>query len=66
MEKKKPDLLKFIREGAPIITEELTEIDSLASANECTGMGKIFPSADDEELNEVFHKSGENTRRLNS
>lgn len=48
--KKKPDLLKVVGEENPIITEELTDITSLASATECTGMGKVFPNADDEDF----------------
>ena len=50
MQKKKPDYKKLPREDIPIITEEITEISSLASATECTGMGKIFPNADDEDF----------------
>ena len=63
MDKKKPDLLKFVGEQAPIITEELTDIDSLASATEYTGMGKVFPSVEDEELNEAFDIAKHNEQR---
>ena len=63
MDKKKPDLLKFVGEEAPIITEELTDIDSLVSATEYTGMGKVFPSEEDEELNEVFDIAEHNEER---
>ncbi len=64
--KKKPDLLKFVGEETPIITEELTEISSLASVNECTGMGKIFPNAEGEDLDDIFDKASINKRRLDS
>ena len=66
MEKKKkiPDDLKFIREKTPIITEELFEIDSLASANECTGMGKIYPNFEDKDLEDVFDMAKENDERM--
>jgi len=61
---KRVDDLKFVREKPPIITEELFEIDSRASVNECTGMGKIYPNLEEEELNEVFKKAEENEKRL--
>ena len=66
MDKKKKgiDDLKFVREKAPIITEELFEIDSLASVNECTGMGKIYPNYEGKDLDDVFDKAEINTKRL--
>lgn len=64
MEKKKPDDLKFVREKTPIITEELFEIDSLASANECTGMGKIYPNFEGKDLEDVFDIAKKNEKRM--
>lgn len=64
MDKKKADDLKFIRKETPVITEELTEIDSLASVNECTGMGKIYPDLEGEDMQDVFDISEKNTKRL--
>lgn len=66
MDKKKKgiDDLRFVREKAPIITEELFEIDSLASVNECTGMGKIFPNYESKDLDDVFDVAEKNTKRL--
>ena len=62
--KKKVDDLKFIREKTPIITEELFEIDSLASANECTGMGKIYPNFEGKDLEDVFDIAEKNDERM--
>lgn len=62
--KKKVDDLKFVREKTPIITEELFEIDSLVSATECTGMGKIYPNFEGKDLDDVFDKSEVNDERL--
>ncbi len=66
MDKKKniPDGLRFVREKTPIITEELLEMDSLVSATECTGMGKIYPNFEGKDLDDVFDKSEVNDERL--
>ena len=64
LDKKKYDDLKFIREKTPIITEELKEIDSLVSATECTGMGKIYPNYEGKDLQDVFDITEKNTNRL--
>ena len=64
MDKRKKDDLRFIREVPPIITEELTEIDSLVSATECTGMGKIYPNYEGKDLEDVFDIAETNTNRL--
>lgn len=64
MEKKKSDDLKFVREKTPIIVEELSEIDSLVSATECTGMGKIYPNFEGENLEDVFDIAFKNEERL--
>ena len=63
LDKKKSDDLEFVREKDPIIVEELFEIDSLASANECTGMGKIYPNFEGKNLNDVFDIAEENKKR---
>ena len=67
MEKKKiPDDLKFVREKTPIITEELFEIDSLVSATECTGMGKIYPNFEGEDLEDVYDLAEINEKKSNN
>ena len=63
MNKKKYEDLKFILEKTPVITEELTEIDSLVSANECTGMGRIYPNLEGEDLQDVFDIAKENKKQ---
>ena len=63
LDKKKSDDLEFVREKDPIIVEELFEIDSLASANECTGMGKIYPNFEGKNLSDVFDIAEENKKR---
>ena len=67
MEKKKiPDDLKFVREKTPIITEELFEIDSLVSATECTGMGKIYPNFEGKDLEDVYDLAEVNEKKSNN
>ncbi len=67
MEKKKiPDDLKFVREKTPIITEELFEIDSLVSATECTGMGKIYPNFEGKDLEDVYDLAEINEKKSNN
>ncbi len=63
LEKKNDDALRFVREKDPIITEELFEIDSLVSATECTGMGKVYPNFEGEDLQDVFDIAEENKKR---
>ncbi len=65
MDKKKkiPDDLKFVREKTPIITEELLEMDSLVSATECTGMGKIYPNFEGKDLEDVYDLAEVNEKK---